>query len=174
MALGFDIDFSQVQRGIVKLPRFGDFAVEPIKAAIDEVSTLILADVHRTISGTTGTGRVYRRGRRRFRASPGVTGGTAAAFHRASSPGQPPVSDSGHLLRSLKRAIAKSNKKQIRGAVRAPAFYGFMLESGTLRIRPRPFMVEAGQRHKGEFDQKIGDAIDVAGRKTNDQIGGAA
>lgn len=173
--MAFELDISAASRGIIKIANFPDLAVEPIRAAITDVANVLLADIATDIQASGG-GRLYRRGTRRFAGSRArnVRGGVAAAFHRASAPGRPPASDSGMLLRSLRRTIGRANsKRQIRGAVLAPAAYAFMLESGTRSIAPRPSFVPAAQRHVTEFVEKVTAAIDEAARKTSDQIGSA-
>ena len=42
-----------------------------------------------------------------------------------------------------------------------------MLESGTRRIRPRPFIMPAAQRHLGDFVSKVEEAINAAARQVS-------
>jgi len=136
--MAFELDISAASRGIIRIADFPDLAREPIRQALKEVADAVRADA---ASAITHAGR--------------------------SRPGQPPASDSGALLRSLRTRLARSRKRDERAYAIAPEFYGFMLESGTRRIRPRPFIVPAAQRHLGDFTSRIQAAVEAAVQRAN-------
>jgi hypothetical protein len=137
--MAFELDISGASRGILRVADFPDLAREPIRRVLKEVADAVRADAAASI------GRAGRR----------------------SLPGSPPASDTGALLRSLRTRLARSRKRDERAYAIAPEFYGFMLESGTRRIRPRPFIVPAAQRHLGEFVAKVQAVIDDAARQVS-------
>jgi len=136
--VAFELDISAASRGILRVADFSDLAREPIRAVLKEVAEAVRADASASIS---------RAGR--------------------SRPGSPPASDSGALLRSLRTRLARSRKRDERAYAIAPEFYGFMLESGTRRIRPRPFIVPAAQRHLSDFISRVQAAIDQAAKQVS-------
>lgn len=73
-----------------------------------------------------GSGRVYRRGNVR---------------HRASAPGEPPATDTGYLLNSVGTEIY-----ELQAYVGNTAQYALYLERGTRHIAPRPFVRESARR----------------------------
>lgn len=137
--MAFELDISGANRGILRIADFPDLAREPIRDALKQTADAVRADA---------SSAIQRTGRR-------------------SSPGEPPASDSGALLRSLRTRIARTRQRDERAYVLAPEFYGFMLESGTRRILPRPFLVPAAQKHLGDFVSKVQAAIDAAVQRTN-------
>ncbi len=136
--MAFELDISGASRGILRVADFPDLAREPIRRVLKDVAEAVRADAAASIS---------RAGR--------------------SRPGQPPAMDSGALLRSLRTRLARSRKRDERAYAIAPEFYGFMLESGTRRIRPRPFIVPAAQRHLSDFVSRVQAAIDQAARQVS-------
>jgi HK97 gp10 family phage protein len=100
------------------------------KAAIDRAADrLVFRLAHRirnhaveSILKGPKTGRVYKR--------KGVT-------HRASAPGQPPAADLGRLAQSITVKHTPGSKV---ATVIAGTKYARLLEMGTRRVAPRPFM----------------------------------
>lgn len=84
-----------------------------------------------------------------------------------SSPGQPPGRDTGELVASLNARLARPRGREARASVSAGARYGFMLESGTREIAPRPFLVPAARRHYDGFRSRVQAVIDAAVQQTN-------
>jgi hypothetical protein len=137
--MAFQLDILDASRGILRVADFPDLAREPIRRALRETAEAVRADAAASIR--RGGGRSF--------------------------PGQPPASDTGALLRSLRTRLARSRKRDERAYAIAPEFYGFMLESGTRRIRPRPFIVPAAKRHMGDFVARIEAAINEAARQVS-------
>lgn len=137
--MAFELDISDASRGIVRIADFPDLARRPIREALRDTAEAVRGDAARAL---------LARGRR-------------------SRPGESPSSDTGALLHSLRTRIARSRKQDERAYAIAPEFYGFMLESGTRRIRPRPFIVPAARRHLGDFVSRIQAAIDEAAKQVS-------
>lgn len=140
--MAFELDKSDALRGLLRVADFPDLAREPIRRVLKDVAEAVRADAAASIS---------RAGR--------------------SRPGQPPAMDSGALLRSLRTRLARTRKRDERAYAIAQEFYGFMLESGTRRgtrrIRPRPFIVPAAQRHFSDFVSRVQAAIDQAAKQVS-------
>lgn len=83
--------------------------------------------------------------------------------HKASSPGQPPASDTGFLVNNIKRKI---DSDKMGGEIASRAFYSKFLEFGTSKMLPRPFMFPALEKHRAKIIKRISQAIKVAGQKS--------
>ena len=76
----------------------------------------------RAIQTGPKTGRVYRR---------------RGVSHQASAPGEAPASDTGALVQ---RSSTRYEPNDLRGVVSFHAAYAALLEFGTTRMEPRPFL----------------------------------
>jgi hypothetical protein len=138
--VAFEIDITDALRGLIRLADFPDLARGPIREAVQQTAELVEATARPMIS---------RQGPPRSR------------------PGEPPAVDQGALVRSLRTRLMPSKKSGERAYVLAPEYYGFMLESGTRRMRPRPFMVSAAQSQAEAFVAKVEAAIEQAAGQSN-------
>jgi HK97 gp10 family phage protein len=116
-----------------------DKAEKERKKAIKRVALAIAADAVRSIQRGPKTGREYGK-------------------HRASSPGEPPASDTGNLARSVTVSDLTGEGEAVI-SVRAP--YAAALEFGTDdgKILERPFLRPAVERHKDELIEALKEAI---------------
>ena len=80
-----------------------------------------------------GTGRTYTRG--------GVT-------HRASSPNNPPATDTGFLISQITMDVDVKLNGTVVGQIISAAPYSKALEFGTTQMTERPFMQPALQKNK--------------------------
>ena len=128
------------------------------KIATEEISKALLAsaqavekEAKQSILSGGKTGRTYRRGN--------VT-------HRASAPGEAPASDTGRLVNSINSSLTGSSLTAVTVAGRGTVKYAAVLEFGTSRIAPRPFLFPALERTKPfirrRFDKALDRAIDRA------------
>jgi hypothetical protein len=165
--VAFEIDVSQAERGLLRIADFTDLAREPIERVVGDAARRLRASVVTALS-RGGSGRVYRRGARRFggNAARNVQGGVAIAFHRASRPGEPPARDTGALLHSVRAKLGRKRKTEIRDYV-TESSPGFILESGSRSIRPRPHMVPAAEAERRDFVARVRAVIDEAVRLSN-------
>lgn len=83
-----------------------------------------------------GTGHVYKRNGR---------------THRASSPGQPPKTDTGELSKSITARRTGVGSSE----VRIKSKHAAALEYGTSKMRPRPFVAPAVTELKKQVHNKL-------------------
>lgn len=76
--------------------------------------------------------------------------------HFPSLPEHPPAIDTGELLRSIMFDIRKF---EIEVGVVAGAPYGKFLEFGTKKMKERPFLEPAIEKHKDKIFKSVGDDI---------------
>jgi len=85
-----------------------------------------------------------------------------SAYHQASSPGQPPATDTGTLIASIE---SKMETYQLTSSHKASAVvwtendYAKFLEFGTKKIEPRPFMTPALEKNRARFPKALGEAV---------------
>jgi hypothetical protein len=114
MSLEVKVDVSGLQRVIANEPKRVD-------AWLRGVAITMVGDIK--LSFNTGpAGRSYKRGKSRY--------------HIASSPGNPPNSDTGALVGSIRQAAAGNLTYHIQSS----GDYGPLLEYGTSKMSPRKFM----------------------------------
>ena len=85
-----------------------------------------------------GTGRTYTRG--------GVT-------HRASSPNNPPASDTGFLISQITMDVDVKLNGTVVGQIISAAPYSKALEFGTVNMQARPFMQPALEKNKRKIER---------------------
>jgi len=102
-------------------------------------------DIRNTIvmsmRNTPKTGRWYKRGKKK---------------HRASSPGNPPAIDRGKLVRSIMFNV-RDMEVEIGAIGGAP--YAESLEFGTKKMEPRPFLDPAVKKHAPEIVEIVGQKV---------------
>lgn len=76
--------------------------------------------------------------------------------HKASAPGEPPATDTGHLVNSI---TTKYNPSELSGQVIVGAGYGPYLEFGTATMEPRPFLRPALEKASPKFASGLSAAI---------------
>lgn len=87
-----------------------------------------------------------------------------SAVHRASAPGEPPASDTGTLVGSL-----KWEGNALEGKVFSRLKYAFWLEYGTKYMKERPFMRPAVKKNRRWFINKLKAAIEQSAREFNNK-----
>lgn len=109
----------------------------------------VRAEAIKLILRTAKTGRLYLRG---------------AVVHQASAPGEPPASDTGRLVNSIRTTYSAD---KLVGTVVAGTEYAPALEYGTQRMEPRPFMRPALAAKRDEIERRleraVSDALRAAG-----------
>lgn len=99
-------------------------------------------DVVKSIQSGPASGRTYRK------YNPSRT-------HRASAPGQAPMSDTGRLASS----ITFDTRGDLTAIVGSAIVYAVYLEYGTSRMAARPFFRPAVEQIKAKFDRRLEAAI---------------
>jgi HK97 gp10 family phage protein len=84
--------------------------------------------------------------------------------HTASAPGNPPNTDTGRLVSSIKFDV-KTDSEGTVGVVGTNLFYGPMLEFGTSKMKARPWLGPAFNRHAPDVVKRIQAAANKLLRK---------
>jgi HK97 gp10 family phage protein len=74
--------------------------------------------------------------------------------HKASSPGQPPATDTGTLVNSI-----ESKRDGLIAVVWTEKAYGKYLEFGTRDIEARPWLTPAVEQNKEKYPLELGNAV---------------
>ena len=88
------------------------------------------------------TGRIYKR---------------RTVTHVASAPGEAPASDTGRLVNSTHAEAGQGEALAISGS--SAVKYAQMLEFGTSKMAPRPFMFPALEKSKAWITARLQDAV---------------
>lgn len=115
--------------------------------AVEQRASMVVRKTVFDIEGTIknnlsrpGTGRIYKAG--------GTTSkGKGRRTHRASAPGQPPATDTGTLLNSVRGRMLSI----LQGMVEVTAEYAKFLEYGTVKMAARPYFWPAVHQHSEAF-----------------------
>jgi hypothetical protein len=143
-----------------------DFNILPALVRFDEdvgytlddfvvtIAMRIEAEAKTLIQQGNPTGRTYKRGAIKKPASQRLLGvglrpsrtspGRLVAgyyFHRASAPGEPPATDTGHLANMI--GVSQEMGDQVNAVVNFNAAYSSLLETGTTRMAARPYIQRA-------------------------------
>lgn len=124
-------------RGAELLARARQGAQRGVVAATEAVHSEAVG----LILDTPKTGRIYRR---------------RSVEHQASAPGEPPASDTGRLVNSIR---TEYDAAALQGTVIASTEYAAALEYGTRRMAARPYMRPALANKRGEVESLITRAV---------------
>lgn len=103
----------------------------------------IASEAKRSLNDGNKSGRLYTR---------------RSVSHRASAPGEAPATDTGRLVNSIV-ATFKGAGEAFTIAGRGLAKYAPLLEFGTSKIAPRPFMLPALEKSKAWITARFNDAV---------------
>ena len=120
-----ELDTTILDRLVREVPRRSDGIINQVAKAVEGYA--------KTSMRYTGGGRTYRSGK----------GG--GILHQASSPYQPPSTDTGQLENSIQTRKERPNIY----FVDVGSEYGIYLEFGTSRMAPRPFLFPAVEKVEG-------------------------
>jgi HK97 gp10 family phage protein len=112
-------------------------------AGVLKAANEVRNEVLRLIQQTPKTGRLYQRR--------GVT-------HQASAPGEAPASDTGNLVRNITVEVDPSIMS---ATVVSNDAYAELLEFGTTKMAPRPYMRAALDSMKDTIEDIVGDEVEV-------------
>jgi hypothetical protein len=135
---------------------------------VEQCAIVTVNESVRLMSESPKTGRFYARGERRAKRGAGAARGASAfprasaifarfrsvapvIFHRASAPGEPPAVDSGALRASVTYDVARTPQGW-EARVGTPMRTGRLLEFGTSRMRPRPWLRVALLNSRPKFE----------------------
>lgn len=114
-----------------------------VRSGLDAIGLLLLNSSKRKIQRGSKTGRIYRK------YNPKRT-------HQASAPGESPATDTGGLVSSGFHEIETGGLIVNIGFAK---LYAAMLEFGTRRMRPRPFMKPALDENRSRLSKILGKFI---------------
>lgn len=100
-------------------------------------NTIILS-----MRNTPQTGKIYKRGKKQ---------------HIASSPGNPPAIDSGDLLKSILFDV-RDMEVEVGSIIDVPP-YPTYLEEGTSKMKARPWLAPAVEKHEKEIIDNVGHGV---------------
>lgn len=126
----------ELRRSLTNLDtRIDDVIQDAIEGGVLKAHTEIVDDIHRG----PATGRVYRR--------KNIT-------HRASAPGEAPMTDRGRLVNSIKFGLEPNG-----AFVGSALAYATYLEYGTSKMAPRPVWTPAAERLRERLPRDIEAAL---------------
>ncbi|WP_020476265.1 HK97-gp10 family putative phage morphogenesis protein [Zavarzinella formosa] len=145
------MDFSVKIEGLDRLEqttqRIREAVAAELAAAMYASAKKIEAEAKRSIAQGGKTGRLYKRGKN--------------VFHRASAPGEAPATDTGLLINSIRGDLDRGGLANgvLQGNVTVGVDYGKMLEFGTQKIAPRPFLFPAFEKSKAWIVDRLNAAV---------------
>jgi HK97 gp10 family phage protein len=131
-----------------ELQSFGINAKKELQRIVAGAALNIQAEIKRSIQQSPGTGRIYEKYQPR-------------RTHKASSPGNPPRTDTGRLVNSI--TIQQSDDK-LSAVVYSPVKYALYLEFGTTQTEARPFFGPALLKERPKFEAALDKIVDAAAR----------
>nr|WP_297388259.1 hypothetical protein [uncultured Roseateles sp.] len=142
-------DLVSVEGGALLVKNLRQFGINVEKELEQLVSVTALAiegEAKRSIQKSPASGKTYKK------ASPKRT-------HVASSPGNPPRTDTGALAASITHVIEGTN-----AAVGTGLQYGVWLEFGTQNMAARPFLYPALFAQERKFEKALNAIVDAAAK----------
>lgn len=123
---------------------------EPITEGIEQSALKLEVAAERLIQhgGRSGTIRKVTKGGKR---------------HQASAPGEPPKSDTGRLVGSIRHQIARDGLSAVVGT---NLKYGRHLEFGTKRMKARPWLMPTWKKNLSGIKRLIAKRVDAALRRS--------
>ena len=130
----------------LKLGKIGRETQQEVRRALQRGSLRIENRAVQGIIDPPKTGRIYASKHRK------------GAKHQASAPGEFPAADSGRLHQSI-TSVEASSASTIRFETGPNTPYGAMLELGTSKMEPRPFMTPAYDENVGKVKVDVQAAV---------------
>lgn len=120
------------------LRRYSEEIQQAIVDATNATAQKVRSDAIKKIQRSPATGTVYQKYNPR-------------RTHQASSPGNPPRTDTGRLAGAISAELARKQTPVARVGVDRGVDYGFWLEFGTMHIRPRPFLIPSLEENRDYY-----------------------
>lgn len=141
------MDFSFKIEGLEQIARASDgvrqAVADEINKAVYASAQKVSTEAKKSLLDGNKSGRVYKR---------------RSVSHRASAPGEAPASDTGRLVNSI-NSYAVGNGEAISVAGRGTVKYATLLEFGTSKIAPRPFMFPALEKSRAWIAERLNQAV---------------
>jgi len=136
--MGIEVQFNSA------LNQFADTLNRQMKNRMTRACQKVQGKAVDLIRNPSSGGRTYKRG--------GVT-------HMASPPGAPPNADTGQLMKSIAYQVSGDGTE---GVIGTPLTYGLLLEMGTSRMAPRPWLQPALDQSRDEVKKILGERLNNA------------
>lgn len=120
-----------------------------LQKALLAAAMKVHSEASKSLTDGKKTGRIYRRGKN--------------IVHQASAEGEAPANDTGTLLQSLNFEVTK---EKLEAKIFSRLKYAKMLEFGTTKIKPRPFMFPAFEKSKTWIQERLNKAVRDAAIKS--------
>lgn len=135
---GFELDIKAegVDELIAELREYEDEVGDALAVTINKYATDMERHI-RTLISKPGSGRVYGK-------------------HRASAPGEPPATDTGDLISSIRSSIQPTE-----ATIVADEKYAIWLEAGTSKMKPRPFFDPTVEKFAPTFAEDLQTLVDA-------------
>lgn len=134
---------------ISKLRKMTNETPKEAKQAIADVTFKVEGDAKYNIQSGGRSGRIYKRGKK---------------THQASSAGEFPKTDRGELVSNITSEFSLMGLEATVGSRRS-APHGFMLEFGTSKIAPRPWLMPTVHQNRDYINKRFERSLkDIAGK----------
>lgn len=145
-----NVKLLRTEKLIRKLKRLFEYSTIELKQEIVIVSKDFRKQLIKTVNSGGRSGVMYSRGGKKA---------------KRSAPGEPPKSDRGGLVKSIKVEILDEG---FSSHVGTPIKYAKALEFGFAprNLLPRPFMGPTFEKNRDKYIKRIGSAVDIAMNKT--------
>jgi HK97 gp10 family phage protein len=144
------VDTSDLKRLKVQLSGAAKQTEENVHNAVVKFAFLIDRKAKEKIQKGTRSGRTYKR---------------RSVTHTASASGEPPKTDTGRLVASIRPVLTGRMKAEV-GSLSNIAVYGAMLEEGTKNMSARPWLEPTLRENEGALQGLMTAAIKTGGLAT--------
>jgi len=140
-------------KAIKALTELGEIGRRYAEMAVRDTAERLRTDAISSIQSSAKSGIVYERG----------PDSNLSATHQASAPGEAPANDTGNLVGSI-RADHIGLVSDVTAAAEYAEWleFGTMLESGAVRMLPRPFMTPARDKAVPRLHNRLAQALSAA------------
>ncbi len=142
------IDTKELERLADEIAKSSSETANNVHVAVGKFAFLIDREAKKKVQKGSRSGRVYRR---------------KSIRHTASAPGEPPKTDTGRLVASIRPVLGPGFFRAEVGSLAKIAKYGGMLEEGTTRMEARPWLEPTLTENQSELNKMFTAAIKAGG-----------
>lgn len=142
------IELTGGERVVRDLEAFGIGVQREVSRIVQGAAFNIEATAKRSIQRSPGTGNIYELYNPR-------------RTHKASSPGNPPRTDTGALVSSITHEVSPD---KLTAVVYSSLKYAWYLEYGTVKMDARPFFAPALANERPKFEAALDRIVDQAAK----------
>ena len=160
MATVLKIDLKALNKEADRIAKDISTTIHNVSTCVVKFALLIDREAKELISSNHGTGKISGRGVQRANKRRGT--GRRTLLHQASAPGEPPVTDTGRLVASIRPAFYGEFSAEV-GSLQNIAKYGGMLEDGTKKMSSRPWLKPTLDKNSSALESFLSAAIKTGG-----------